>query len=806
MKSFSIKIKLLIIVIVTIIFVATMIAVKSIYEINNLTKQNIEEYRQSAYSNVNEELKSFTNFARNIAVNFYSQSSPEKIKDNAKENLKNQTNFLFAVITKLYEEQKGKVSDQELKKILLDTIDSYRYGENKDYFFVYDENSTILKLPISPEREGTKNTQPYVKEFINVALNNGEGLVPYEQVIKDKPSRQKVSYVKLFKPFNWVIGTGAYVDNISESLQKKALDDISKLRFGKDGYFYIYDYNGVNLMHPIKPEAVGKNLIDSKSKKGIYYIKDLIEAAKKGGASVVYDYEKPNDSKLYEKIGYAVGLDEWKWMIGTGVYTDEIEKNIEILEKNSQDKITSTIVGILLISLIVSIIIIVVVTFFINKEIIDPLNKFQVGLLNFFKYLNKETKDVEKISIKSNDEIGIMTEIVNVNIEKTNKLINQDEILINDVKSVVSEINKGNLKNRIEAQSDNESLSELKNILNEMLTLISEKINNDLVVIDEVLNEYKKVNFRVRIDNPHGAVAKALNSLAETINNMLVESKSNGLTLEESSNILLVNVDKLNISSNEAAASLEETAAAIEEITSNIRNNTQNIAKMVTYSNGVTKAANDGEKLATQTTIAMDEINVQVNSINEAITVIDQIAFQTNILSLNAAVEAATAGEAGRGFAVVAQEVRNLASRSAEAAKEIKTIVENATSKANQGKLIAGNMINGYKELNQNILQTINLISDIEMSSKEQLTGMEQINDTVNQLDQQTQKNAVVASETQYVAEITDEIAKLIVADANAKEFIGKTEIKAKNISRVDNSKSNMKANQSTQKKSFVES
>ena len=447
-----------------------------------------------------------------------------------------------------------------------------------------------------------------------------------------------------------------------------------------------------------------------------------------------------------------------------------------------------------------------VVTFFINKEIIDPLNKFQIGLLNFFKYLNKETKDVEKISIKSNDEIGIMTEIVNVNIEKTNKLINQDEILINDVKSVVSEINKGNLRNRIEAQSDNESLSELKNILNEMLTLISEKINNDLVVIDEVLNEYKKVNFRVRIDNPHGAVAKALNSLAETINNMLVESKSNGLTLEESSNILLVNVDKLNISSNEAAASLEETAAAIEEITSNIRNNTQNIAKMVTYSNGVTKAANDGEKLATQTTIAMDEINVQVNSINEAITVIDQIAFQTNILSLNAAVEAATAGEAGRGFAVVAQEVRNLASRSAEAAKEIKTIVENATSKANQGKLIAGNMINGYKELNQNILQTINLISDIEMSSKEQLSGMEQINDTVNQLDQQTQKNAVVASETQYVAEITDEIAKLIVADANAKEFIGKTEIKAKNISRVDNSKSNMKANQSTQKKSFVES
>jgi methyl-accepting chemotaxis protein len=184
--------------------------------------------------------------------------------------------------------------------------------------------------------------------------------------------------------------------------------------------------------------------------------------------------------------------------------------------------------------------------------------------------------------------------------------------------------------------------------------------------------------------------------------------------------------------------------------------------------------------LANQTTEAMNEIDKEVNAINEAITVIDQIAFQTNILSLNAAVEAATAGEAGKGFAVVAAEVRNLASRSAEAAKEIKLLVETATKKADQGKKISEDMISGYKMLNENISLTIELIKNIEGSSKEQLAGIEQINDAINSLDQQTQQNAMIATQTYEVAVQTDTIAKLVVSNANAKEFIGKNDVKAK--------------------------
>ena len=436
--------------------------------------------------------------------------------------------------------------------------------------------------------------------------------------------------------------------------------------------------------------------------------------------------------------------------------------------------------------IIILILIIVYLTILIIKDITSSLADFKNGLLLFFDYLNKKTSNVSLLKDDSEDEFGEMAAFVNTNIKQIEKTLIQDIALIEEAKVVMSRVNNGWYSQIIEKSTSNDSLEEFKNNVNNMIKSTRDRFSE----VDLILEHYSNHNYlpklNMKADDEKGGVFERLvlgiNTLQNSITQMLIENKSNGLTLEKSSNILLENVDILNISSNEAAASLEETAAAIEEITSNIRNNTENISKMATYSNSVTKSASEGGNLATKTTQAMDEINSQVNLINDAISVIDQIAFQTNILSLNAAVEAATAGEAGRGFAVVAQEVRNLASRSAEAAREIKTIVENAKNKADEGKDIANNMIDGYKELNENIQQTINLISDIQNASKEQLLGIEQINDAVTQLDQQTQKNAAVASQTHDVSVITDKIAKLVVSNANAKEFEGKNNIRAKDI------------------------
>ena len=166
----------------------------------------------------------------------------------------------------------------------------------------------------------------------------------------------------------------------------------------------------------------------------------------------------------------------------------------------------------------------------------------------------------------------------------------------------------------------------------------------------------------------------------------------------------------------------------------------------------------------------MDEINQKVQAINEAITVIDQIAFQTNILSLNAAVEAATAGEAGRGFAVVAGEVRNLATRSTQAAQEIKNLVENATFKTNEGKKISDEMSNGYNNLNTLISETINIIQEVSVASNEQLTGIEQINHAISILDKVTQENTNEANNVALFADETLLMAQILVNDAKNKK------------------------------------
>jgi len=405
----------------------------------------------------------------------------------------------------------------------------------------------------------------------------------------------------------------------------------------------------------------------------------------------------------------------------------------------------------------------------------------KLGLDDFFAFINFEKDDLELIKIHSNDELGQMSKIINKNIENTKNNIQTDKDLIKDTISVATKINNGHLSTRIALHSNNPQLNDLKDIINEMLNTLEFNIKK----ISDVLISFSNMDYRPNVDKENldgtlGRLCDDVNGLSTSFTEILIDNKKNGMILSQNANTLTLNLNELSDAATNQAASLEETAAALEELTTNLQQNTKLTTEMASYGAKVKVSVKAGEELANKTVDAMEEINQQTTSITDAITVIDQIAFQTNILSLNAAVEAATAGEAGKGFAVVAQEVRNLASRSAEAAKEIKDIVANAQAKTDYGKKIASEMIEGYHDLNTNSSKTLQLIEDVTFASKEQEQGIILINDAVNQLDQITQINAQNTSAADEIAKQTESISNVIVERADEKEFDGKNDIKVR--------------------------
>ncbi len=617
--------------------------------------------------------------------------------------------------------------------------------------------STSLKKEDGNRAIGTKldTTHPGYKKVLEGSTYLGKAtLFGKDYMTKYIPIKQD----------NEVIAIAFIGSDISEDLAHLT-ETISSKKIGKTGYYYIINSDekskkyGNFIIHPKLKDKSGLDLTDTNGK---YIVKEMLEA-KNGDLNYVWEG--------LDKFVFFQTFDEWNWLLVGGVNSNEIFED------------ANKIMYLIIVLSILTVIVISFSIFITMKVSLRSLGKIKEGLLTFFLYLNRETNTISKIDINSEDEFGVMAKQINENIAKIERTVEEDRKLIDETITVLNEFEQGDLCQRLNISVHNPALMELKSVLNKM----ADNLETNIDTILNILEQYSKYNYLKKIPTQDlkahlFKLADGVNILGSSITEMLVENKSMGLTLDETSNVLLKNVGILNNSSNEAASSLEQTAAALEEITSNIRNSTQNVSKMANLSNEVTKSATKGEELASQTTNAMEDINTQVSAINEAITVIDQIAFQTNILSLNAAVEAATAGEAGKGFAVVAAEVRNLANRSAEAAREIKLLVENATAKANFGKNIAGDMINGYKQLNENISNTTKLILDVENSSKEQLLGIEQINDAINQLDQQTQKNAMIASEARNIAIITDEISKLVVNSANKKEFDGKNQVKAKNI------------------------
>ncbi len=339
--------------------------------------------------------------------------------------------------------------------------------------------------------------------------------------------------------------------------------------------------------------------------------------------------------------------------------------------------------------------------------------------------------------------------------------------VVAEIQGIVEAASRGDFSARMDMNGKQGYTRTLSQLLNQL----SDVTDSGLRDIMRVANALAQGDLTQTINKDYtglfGETREGVNATVENLRQLVDEIRMAAEGINTGSREIAVGNQDLSQRTEEQASSLEETASSMEELTSTVKQNAENARQANQLAIGASAVAGKGGAVVSQVVGTMHSINESSRKIVDIISVIDGIAFQTNILALNAAVEAARAGEQGRGFAVVAAEVRNLAQRSAAAAKEIKTLIGDSVDKVENGTRLVGEAGQTMEEIVASIKRVTDIMSEISAASMEQSSGIEQVNLAITQMDEVTQQNAALVEQAAAAAESLEEQAQNLSASVS---------------------------------------